>query len=112
MRQVEGSADRRLTEQHQCRMGDRPFSCRKLLRRAQSELVMQNSSSRIGVRIIWHLRLPVSGHGPSVQFGCADLAFDISRDLAVMVRAERPRQFDLYGLSRGQGVVEARMLTR
>lgn len=105
VRQIVGGADRRFTEQDQRCVGDLPFGGGKFLRRFQPELVAQDSRNRVGVRIVGHLRLPVPGHGSAVQFGRADLAVHVSRDLAVMIRAERPRQFDLHGLGRGQGVV-------
>ena len=93
-------------------MRDLPLGGRKFLRRIQSELVAQDSRNRVGVRIVRHLRLPVPGYGPAVQFGRADLTVYVGRDLPVMIRAERPRQFDLHGLSRRQGVIQACTLAR
>ena len=97
--------NRRLPEQDERRVGDLPFSGVQLRSRAQPELVEQDSRNRIGVRIVRHLRLPVPGNGPAVQFRSADFPVHIGRDLLVMIRGERPRKLDLDGLGcRERGV--------
>jgi hypothetical protein len=75
--------------------------------RAQPELAEQDSRNRVGVWIVRHLRTPVPGNGPAVQFRSADLPVHISRDLPVMIRGERPRQLDLDGLRCGERGVQA-----
>jgi hypothetical protein len=67
--------------------------------RLKSRLSMkQDSRNRVDVRIVRHLRLPVPGNGPAVQFRGTDLSVHVGRDLPVMIRGERPRQLDLDGL--------------
>src|ERR1017187_3333593 len=53
------------------------FSGLQLPSRAQPELVEQDSRNRVGVRILRHLRLPVPGNGPAVQFRSADFPVHI-----------------------------------
>src|SRR5450755_270072 len=49
----------------------------------QPQLAEQDSRNRVGVRILRHLRLPVPGNGPAVQFRSADFPVHIGRDLPV-----------------------------
>lgn len=74
-----------------------PSGCFDVLIRVEALLI----NSRIGVRVIRHSGPPPSSHGLPVQLGCADLAVHVSRDRAIMARAERPRQVDLHGLGCG-----------
>jgi hypothetical protein len=102
VRQVVARVNTRLPEQDERRVRDLPFSSLQLRSRAQPELVEQDSRNRVDVRIVRHLRLPVPGNGPAVQFRSTDLSVHVGRHLPVMIRGERPRQLDLDGLGCGE----------
>ena len=84
-----------------------PFGDVKVYRRAESEVVAEDSRNRVGVRVGGHLLPPVPGNGPPVQFRSADLAIYESGDLPVVLRAERPRKLHVHGLRGRQRPVKA-----
>jgi hypothetical protein len=91
VRQVVAGINRRLPEQDERRVGDVPLSGLQLRSCAQPELVEQDSRNRVGVRMVRHLRPPVPGNGPAVQFRCADLSVHIGRNLPVMTSMPESR---------------------
>ena len=93
-------------------MSDLPLCGLKPGGGAQPELVVQDAGDRITVRIPRHLRLPVAGDRPAVQFRCADLSGYVCRDFPVMIWAERARQFHLHGLRRVESGVQPCVLPR
>lgn len=65
-----------------------------------------DSGDRVTVRVVGHLRLPVSCDRPAVQLGGADLPVHVGSDLPVMLGPERAWHLGLHGLRSAERGIE------